>query len=81
MEQLSEREFIFGHGTELDDSFVRSALERDVLLIPSINRFHYLPELEPAGPAGRDIRRLLELGVRVFQIDSEFAQFFPGFHL
>ncbi len=80
LESITETEFIFGHGTELDDSFVSDALGRGLALVPSINHFHYLPRLDTAAPAGSDILRLLALGVTVFQIDSDFDRFFPGYH-
>lgn len=75
---LDPGEFLFGHGTELDDRTVSETLEAEVLLVPSINRFHYLPRLDVMTAAGEDIARLLTLGCRVFQIDSEFGRFFPG---
>lgn len=78
LDALRDDEFLFGHGTELDDRLVGTALECGVELVPSINRFHYLPLIDPLPPAGEDVARLLALGVTTFQIDSEFDRFFPG---
>jgi len=80
LSSLSIDEFVFGHGTELDDQLVQDAVDQGKPVVPSINRFHYLPRLNPLPPAAEDIIRLLALGLTVFQIDSEFDQFFPGFH-
>ena len=79
IDSVGEREFVFAHATQLPDPLVEQLLERSVRIIPSINRFHYLPRLDPPGPAGEDIDRLVALGCTELQIDSEFDRFVPGF--
>ena len=48
-----------------------------MLVVPSVNRFHYRTE-RPTTGADRDIRRLIAAGIKRFQIDSEFEGCFHG---
>lgn len=77
-EALAERYFLFEHGNELDAETVGWAQERGILVVPSVNVFHY--DIEPNVPhlegAERDIERWKGQGVTVFQIDTEYGDWF-----
>jgi hypothetical protein len=64
----------FGWAHELPSDSVAPLQEAGVLVIPSINTFHY-PLHAQAMLARQDIRRLLTAGVNGFQIDSEYQEF------
>jgi glycerophosphoryl diester phosphodiesterase len=79
--------FLFDHGT-LTAEMVKWAQGLGVRVVPSINVYHYYDpqtmtgksreELAPIilAAAKRDIEKLKALGVRAFQIDSEFDRWF-----
>jgi hypothetical protein len=46
-----------------------------MLVVPSINFFHYRGE-DPMAGARRDAEKLLQAGVKTFQIDSAFEAYF-----
>jgi glycerophosphoryl diester phosphodiesterase len=82
-----DRYFLFDHGT-LTEDMVRWAQGLGVKVVPSINVYHYYDpktmdgksrdELRPIifAAAKSDIDKLRSLGVRDFQIDSEFDRWF-----
>lgn len=74
-EKVSERYFLFEHGNELDPATVRWAKENKVIVVPSVNKFHYRNE-DPITGGKRDIAMLIDLGVTEFQIESEYDEFF-----
>ena len=51
---------------------VRRGQALGVAVVPSINVFHYADLGDHIPAAQSDIRRMLELGVKEFQIDSQF---------
>ena len=73
-EDVSELYFLFEHGQDLDAETVKLAQEHDVLVVPSVNVFHYSPEHHHQ-LARADISRLKKLGVTYFQIDSVYEQY------
>jgi hypothetical protein len=73
-----DKQYVFEQGVDLSDADARWCLEHGLLVIPSINRFHYRTRLRSAWRgARRDIKRLWKLGARTFQIDFEYQQYFP----
>ena len=72
-EDASERYFLFEHG-DMSDETVALAQKHGVLIVPSVNVFHY-PAKEHMQRAEADIMRLKALGIRHFQIDSVYEHF------
>jgi glycerophosphoryl diester phosphodiesterase len=72
---LSRRRMWFGWAYELPSASVAPLQEAGVLVIPSINTFHY-PLHAQHTLARQDIRRLTTAGVDGFQIDSEYESYF-----
>jgi hypothetical protein len=64
----------FGWAHELPNASVAPLQDAGVLVIPSINVFHY-PLHARHSLARRDIRRLKTAGVDGFQIDSEYEEY------
>jgi hypothetical protein len=73
-EDVGKRYFLFAHAQEIDDEVVALCREHKVLVVPSINTFHY-PADEHLERADADIARLKKLGVTHFQIDSVYEKF------
>ena len=71
-EDVARGYFVFEHGRDLNGDRVSRGQALGVPVVPSINVFHYadLPNHMPAARA--DVRRMLELGVEEFQIDSPY---------
>jgi glycerophosphoryl diester phosphodiesterase len=69
----ASRYYLFDHGNVLTEEDVRWAQKNNILVVPSVNKFHYrnIPYMDGAG---RDISNLKKWGVQYFQIDSEFDQ-------
>jgi hypothetical protein len=67
----------FGWARELPSESVAPLQRAGVLVIPSINTFHY-PLHAQRTLARQDIRRLSAAGVDGFQIDSEYQEFVPA---
>jgi glycerophosphoryl diester phosphodiesterase len=63
--------FLFDHGNVLTQESVKWAQQNKILVVPSINKFHYtnIPFMQGAD---RDITQLKQWGVEFYQIDSEF---------
>jgi glycerophosphoryl diester phosphodiesterase len=63
--------FLFDHGNTLTHEAVNWAQQNKILVVPSINKFHYtnIPFMQGAD---RDITQLKQWGVEFYQIDSEF---------
>jgi len=72
-EDVGRLYFLFAHGDMTEES-VELAQRHGVLVVPSINVFHY-PAAEHRKRAKTDINRLRALGVRYFQIDSIYEEF------
>jgi hypothetical protein len=64
-------QFWFGHADHVTDEQVAAHRAAGVLVIPSINTFHYPPHAQRE-LAGRDIARLAAAGADGFQIDHDF---------
>jgi glycerophosphoryl diester phosphodiesterase len=65
--------FLFDHGNVLKEDAVEWAKQQKILVVPSINKFHYT-NIPPMEGANRDIDQLKKWGVEYYQIDSEFDQ-------
>ena len=63
----SER-FLFDHGSRLLGSDVERAISAGMLVVPSVNVFHYGDESNPDA----DFRKLIDAGPNRFQIDSVY---------
>lgn len=74
---LSREHFLFEHGNRLTPASVAAAAETGLPVVPTVNTFHY-PSEPPHSGACRDIAMLLEAGVTMFQIDSDFEDCFPA---
>ena len=70
-EPFPEDHYVFGHAKDLPDELVKRMLDRGVMVMPSINTFHYLVDSDYSR-GGADIRRLRAAGVWAFQIDSGY---------
>lgn len=64
--------FLFEHGRDLTPEQVAFAQSLGVPVVPSVNIFHYDDLQDHMETAEADIRRLLELNVQEFQIDSPY---------
>jgi glycerophosphoryl diester phosphodiesterase len=73
---LRDRGFWFGHADHIADADVAEYKTRGLLVIPSINTFHYPPHAQRE-LAGLDIARLAAAGVDGFQIDHDFLDLVP----
>jgi hypothetical protein len=69
-------QFWFGHADHIDDGQVAAHRAAGVIVIPSINTFHYPPHAQRE-LAGRDIARLAAAGADGFQIDHDFFDLVP----
>ena len=63
--------FLFEHGRDLDADAVRHAQKLGVAIVPSINIFHYA-DTDHSKAAEADVKRMFDLGVEYFQIDSPY---------
>lgn len=70
-EDVKSRYFLFEHGRDLNAGKVRQAQELGVPVVPSINIFHYA-DTDHMKAAEADTRRMIELGVEYYQIDSPY---------
>ncbi|SDE87359.1 Glycerophosphoryl diester phosphodiesterase family protein [Dyadobacter soli] len=68
---VADRYFLFTHGNEIKEEDVKWAQANHVMVVPSINKYHYrdIPFMDGAK---RDIENLKKWGVVYYQIDSEF---------
>ncbi len=73
-EDVAKLYFLFEHGADLDAETVKLARRQGVVVVPSVNIFHYPPEKHHK-LAESDIRRLRKLGVKYFQIDSVYEKY------
>lgn len=76
-EEVDQHYFLFELGSILDAETLALCSEHRVTPVAAINKFRYeMAKVDHWQGAGADIRRLLALGVRHFQIDSIYAKFF-----
>ena len=71
-EDVARGYFVFEHGRDLDADKVRRGQAFGVPVVPSINIFHYDDLGDHMAAAEADVRRMLNLGVEEFQIDSPY---------
>lgn len=74
---IRTRFFLFDNGLRLTREAVAWAQQNGIEVVPSINIEHYKNEDHRTG-AKRDIAALQAMGVRSFQIDSDYGDWFPG---
>ena len=77
-EDVASLYFLFEHGRDLDTETVRYAQDLGVPVVPSINIFHYGNLPDHMATAESDVRRMRELGVTQFQIDSPYDAWLPA---
>ena len=73
-EDVAKRYYLFAHAKGIDDDTVELCRQHGVIVVPSINTFHY-PADKHMERAAADIARLKKLGVTCFQIDSVYEKF------
>ena len=73
-EDVARRYYLFSHAKGIDAETVNFCRQHGVIIVPSINTFHYPPE-EHLELAAADIARLKKLGVTYFQIDSVYEKY------
>ena len=71
--EIPRGHYVFGHGKDLPDDLVKRMLDRGIMVMPSINTFHYLADPD-FSRGGKDIARLQAAGVWAFQIDSGYLK-------
>ena len=77
-EDVAKHYFLFELGSLIDAEALALAREHKVIPVAGINTFRYeMAKVDHWQVAEADIRRLLSLGVRHFQIDSLYSKFFP----
>ena len=64
--------FLFEHGRDLDAAKVGRAQALSVPVVPSINIYHYADLDDHMAAAEADVARMLDLGIKQFQIDSPY---------
>jgi glycerophosphoryl diester phosphodiesterase len=70
-EPCSRRYFLFEHGRDLDQAALELAQRAGVLVVPSINVFHYAGQ-DHMTAARADVERLRRAGLVYFQIDAVY---------
>jgi len=73
-EDVAKRYFLFSHAKGIDAETVNFCRQHGVVVVPSINTFHY-PAAKHMEMAAADIARLKKLGVTYFQIDSVYEKY------
>jgi glycerophosphoryl diester phosphodiesterase len=67
--------FLFERPANLRKEDVDWAQTHEIVTVAAINKFHYRKSADMMTDAGNDCRRMLGMGVKNFQIDSEFGKF------
>lgn len=76
-EAVSTRRYLFELGSQFDADALRLCQQHHVTPVAALNTFRYANQGDAAWKAAEsDARRLLALGVRYFQIDSVYQDFF-----
>lgn len=76
-EDVERLYFLFEWGKNLTPEMVRFAQNLNVPVVPSINTFHYGSNREESLRLGMaDVKKLIQLGVAEFQIDSVYEPAF-----
>lgn len=68
--------FLFERPAALTREDVKWATTHNILTVAAINKFHYRKSQNMIADAGNDCKHMQEIGVKNFQIDSEFRKFF-----
>ena len=66
--------YLFSSDISKED--VAWAAKQGIMVVGAVNEWHYAKSAQPAEDAERDIRKLQAAGVRRFQIDSIYEQYF-----
>ena len=72
---VSNRYYLFDHGNRINAEAARWCQKNNIMVCASVNFGHYSLE-DPTKGAKRDIEHLIQCGLTVFQIDSDFDEFF-----
>jgi glycerophosphoryl diester phosphodiesterase len=72
---VSKRYYLFDHGNRINAEAARWCQKNNIMVCASVNFGHYTLE-DPTKGAKRDIEHLIQCGLTVFQIDSDFDEFF-----
>lgn len=78
-ENIRDHYFLFDNGIRLTKEAVQWAQANGIAVVPSINKEHYLLQ-DHWTEARRHITQLQQMGVREFQIDSDYEPWFPAIH-
>lgn len=73
-DQLQSQYFLFERGANLSPEIMAWAAKNKMQVVPYINLYHY--DRNAMARAHADVKRLWAAGVRTFQIDSAFDQWF-----
>jgi glycerophosphoryl diester phosphodiesterase len=68
--------YLFGDANSMTAEDVTWADGEGIMVVGVINRFHYRDAKNPDKAIAADVETLKSWGVKYFQIDSEFSQFF-----
>ncbi|SEI62024.1 Glycerophosphoryl diester phosphodiesterase family protein [Dyadobacter koreensis] len=68
--------FLFERPANLNKGDVLWASNEKILVVAAINKYHYKNQTDLYKRAESDCKKMQEYGVKYFQIDSEFGQFF-----
>lgn len=71
-----EHYFLFERPARLTKEDVEWAAKNNIRTVAAINKYHYRSSPDPATQAASDCRRMQEIGVTYFQIDSEYGRYF-----
>ena len=71
-EDVARGYILFEHGRDLASDKVKRGQALGVPVVPSINIYHYADLDDHMEAAEADVRRMLDLGVEEFQIDSPY---------
>lgn len=71
-----EHYFLFERPARLTKEDVDWATKNNIRTVAAINKYHYRSSADPVAQASSDCRRMQEIGVTYFQIDSEYGRLF-----
>lgn len=74
-QDVSKKYYLFDHGNRINAEAARWCQKNNIMVCASVNFGHYSLE-DPTIGSKRDIEHLIQCGVTVFQIDSDFDDFF-----
>ena len=68
-----EHYFLFDRPANLTIDDIQWAEQKHIMIVAAVNKFHYRKSANMMSDAESDIRKMLSIGVKNFQIDSEFG--------